>query len=118
MTLAERYHDQSLSFLINIIEHQHDYTPEAVNAAINEILRQGHERSSVIAEARKLLSQRIESYLDQFNVVNDKLELPQSHYFNEEEVKLIFMHVFNQWNTKTEDMTPDSWQYILAAGFG
>lgn len=118
MSLAQRYQNKPIQFLINIIEHKEDYTPEAVQTAINELLRQGVDREVIIKEARKHLTERIERYLEGFNVVNDKLELPQSHYFNEEEVKLIFKTVFHQWSEKSEDMTPDSWQYILAAGLG
>lgn len=118
MSLTERYKNQPLSFLVNIIEHKEDYTLEARDAALSEISRQGIEREQVIVEARKQLSIRIENYLNEFNVINDKLKLPESYYFNEEEVKLLFKTVFNAWNNKQEDMTPDSWQYILGAGLG
>ena len=118
MTLAERYKNKSLSFLVNIIEHQSDYTENAIQTAFAEIKFQAIRRELVIAEARSQLSQAIEVYLYQFNVINDSLTLPESYYFNEEEVKLIFRAVFSSWNTKQEDMNPDSWQYILAAGLG
>lgn len=118
MTLAERYADKPLSFLINIIENRNDYSEEAFETALAEIKRQGFDRSEIITEVRKRLSDEIENYLTNFNVVNDKLILPTSYYLNEEEVKLLFRQVFATWQNKTDDMTPDSWQYVLGAGLG
>lgn len=113
MTLQERYQGKELSFLINIIEHQNDYTPDAVNAARFEIMRQGIPRDEVFAEARKMLKQRITDYLENFDAVNDELKLIESYYFNEEEVKLYFREIFAEWQQKHNDMIPDGWLYAL-----
>lgn len=118
MTLADRYFDKPLSFLINIVEKRDDYSEEAFETALVEIKRQGFERSEIITEVRKRLSEEMENYLSSFNVVNDQLILPTSYYLNEEEVKLLFRQVFATWQNKTDDMTPDSWQYVLGAGLG
>lgn len=113
MTLQERYKGKELSFLINIVEHQQDYTLEAVYVVKQEIVNQGFSQEQVFDEARKMLKKRIWDYLEGFDVVNGKLELIESYYFNEEEVKLYFREVFTEWQQKHKDMIPEGWLYTL-----
>jgi len=118
LTLRERYRSQSLEFLVTVLENPGDYTEEAAIIAREELQMRRIPREDLVALARKLLSEKLRLYLDQFDVVNDSLELPESHFLNEEEVKIQFMAVFAQWKNERDDMIPDSWHYIIGAAFG
>lgn len=118
MTLKERYASQSIEQLVLIIESPVDYTEEARSVA-KEVLSERHvEREAIVSASRKVLKGRILDYLENFDVINDKLELPKSALQNEEEVKLLFRTVFTEWKNEREDMIPDSWKYVIGAGFG
>ena len=94
MTLAERYQTYELSELIHILEESHEYQPQAVETANQEIKRRGTTNEALLSAARQRLSAKIETYLNGFDVINDKLELPKSNVLNEEEVKLVFQTAF------------------------
>ncbi|MEX2597212.1 MAG: hypothetical protein WEC59_09825 [Salibacteraceae bacterium] len=118
MTIADRYKQKPLLFLVKVIEHAPDFQPEAVEAAKREIQSRKVDRADILKAARQVITEDIDAYLDSFSVVNDKLKLPKSFFLNEEEVKLVFQTCFVRWKEESDDMIPDSWLYVLGAGFG
>lgn len=95
-----------------------DYTSGAIQAAKSVLKTKGLDESAARSIAREILTKRMVEYLNNFDVVNDTLRLPLSQLLNEEEVKLLFQNVFAQWKSERDDMIPDSWKYVIAAGFG
>jgi len=118
MSYQDRYQKLSLAQLVRIVESADDYQAGAVEAAKEEIKRRRPEPSELLQSSRAVLKERIERYLNDFSVVNDQLVLQKSHYMNEEEVKLLFRSCFAEWKKENDDMIPDSWLYVLGAGFG
>jgi hypothetical protein len=119
LNLKTRYQSISNDELIGIIESpEGDYTDEAIDIARNESRNRGLSEEELRSIARQMLTERMRTYLDGFNVINDKLKLPKSRILNTEEVKALFTTVFTQWKHENDDMIPDGWQYVLAAGFG
>lgn len=118
MSLIDRYNNKSLIELVKIVESAQEYQPEAVETAKQLIRDRKLDQADILKASREVISQKINSYLESFSPVNDKLVLPESHYLNEEEVKLVFKTCFTEWKHQNDDMIPDGWQYVLAAGFG
>lgn len=118
MSLKERYTKQPLEFLVGVIESPGDFTDEARLTARDVIRERKLEPETVIKAARTVIQDRIRAYLADFDVINDTLELPKSVLLEEEDVKLLFRTAFTEWKNQNDDMTPDSWQYVLGAGFG
>ncbi|MEZ4720406.1 MAG: hypothetical protein R2813_00850 [Flavobacteriales bacterium] len=119
MTLTERYKLFSSEALVQIIESEEgDYTNEAIEAARAELKTRGVTNDDLLSLSRKVIGERIKTYLENFDVINDQLELPKSRILNEEEIKLLFQTVFAHWKSENDDMIPDSWKYVLGAGFG
>jgi len=117
MSLEERYRKKPLSFLVTVVEQAEDYRPEAVDLA-KALIREKGDESEVLKAAREVVGEKIRQYLESFSVLSDELELPNSYYLNEEEVKLVFRSQFAAWKNQNDDMIPDSWLYVLGAGFG
>jgi hypothetical protein len=118
LDLIKRYQKKSSAELVRIIETAEDYQPSAIEVAKDVLRSRNLEQAEVLRLAREVQSEKIEAYLENFSVLNDKLELPESHFLNEEEMKLVFKTCFTRWKTENDDMIPDSWLYVLGAGFG
>jgi hypothetical protein len=118
MSLIERYQNKPLTELVKIVESARDYQPEAVETAKQIIRDRKLDQADILKASREVISEKINAYLQTFSPVNDKLMLPTSHYLNEEEVKLVFKTCFTEWKHENDDMIPDGWKYVLAAGFG
>jgi hypothetical protein len=119
MDFSKLYSTYSFEPLVSIIEcKQDEYTNEAIEAAKLTLKRKGVDDGDIRSVAREILSKRIVEYLNDFDVVNDTLKLPQSRILNEEEVRLLFQNVFAQWKAESDDMIPDGWKYAIGAGFG
>ncbi len=118
MSLEETYKGKSIEFLIGLLENQADYTEDAPSAARAELHRRQVDQDEIRSIARRMLQDKIRMYLDDFDVLNDQLSLPESSILNEEEVKAEFRIVFAQWKANKEDMIPDSWQYVIGAALG
>ena len=119
LNLETRYQSITNDELIGIIESpEGDYTDAAIDVARVEMKSRGLSEEDMRSISRKLLTERMRTYLDGFNVINDKLVLPKSRILNTEEVQALFTTVFTQWKHENDDRIPDGWQYVLAAGFG
>lgn len=119
MDLIERYSRHSNKELIEIIESpRDDYTKEAIDAVKHIVKNRQLTEEEIRSMSREIIGSRIREYLKGFDVINDKLELPKSRLLNEEEVKALFQTEFARFKNESDDMIPDSWQYILAAAFG
>lgn len=118
MELIERYRKKTNEELVKVIESPADYQPEAIKVAKQVLRSRNLEQADLLKLARAIQTEKIDRYLDGFSVVNDKLELPESHFLNEEEMKLLFKTCFTRWKEENDDMIPDSWLYVLGAGFG
>ncbi|GAB5537951.1 MAG: hypothetical protein Salg2KO_00540 [Salibacteraceae bacterium] len=119
MTLRDRYASFSNEKLMAIADSpEGDYRPDAKNLAHQILIGRGLDVPQINRLARQLMMERIWNYLDQFDVVNDTFVLPVSKYLNETEVKSIFTETFTRWKHEQDDMIPDGWQYVLAAGLG
>ncbi|MEQ9188757.1 MAG: hypothetical protein RLP15_13565 [Cryomorphaceae bacterium] len=115
MELELQYHSRPTVFLIRVIEQSEDFRPEAVVAAKQVLRQRNPSHGDLLKAAREVMTERINTYLDGFSVVNDALVLPQSHFLNEEEVKLVFRACFSARKGEFDDMIPEAWKYVLGA---
>lgn len=115
MQLEQQYSSRPTSFLIRVIEQSEAFRPEAVAAAKRVLRNRNPSQGDLLKAAREVMTERINAYLDSFSVVNDALVLPQSHYLNEEEVKLVFRACFSARKGAFDDMIPEAWKYVLGA---
>jgi hypothetical protein len=119
MDLVKRYSRHTNEELIEVIECANDdYTQGALDAVAVIIKNRQLSEEDLRSIAREVIGNRIREYLKNFDVINDKLELPKSKLLNTEEVKALFSNEFSRCKNESDDMIPDSWQYILAAAFG
>lgn len=119
MNLIERYNRCTNEELVAIIESTpDDYTKKAKDAAAAILKSRKLSEDEIRSLARAVIGKRIRVYLKAFDVINDQLELPKSALLNSEEVKALFQSEFAHFKNESDDMIPDSWQYILAAAFG
>ena len=119
MDLVKRYSRNTNEELIEIIESPDgDYTQVALDAVRVVIKNRQLSEEDLRSLSREVIGNRIREYLKSFDVINDQLEMPVSNLLNVEEVKALFKTEFAQFKNESDDMIPDSWQYILAAAFG
>lgn len=109
----KRYAAKSSAELVQIIETAEDYQPTAIEAAKAILNARNLDQAEILKLARSVQKVKIERYLDAFSVVNDRLQLPESHFLNEEEMKLLFGICFTRWKEENDDMIPDSWLYAM-----
>lgn len=118
MNLEQKYSEKSVEFLVRILEFPSEYTPEALQAAA-AVLRSRNVMEATIKEvASNLLKTRLLDYFENFSVINDELTLPTSNILSREEVVPVFTQLFEEWKKENDDMIPDSWKYVIGAGFG
>ncbi|MDA7744609.1 hypothetical protein N8911_00775 [bacterium] len=119
MDLVKRYSRHTNEELIEIIESPSgDYTQIALDAVGVVIKNRQLSEEDLRSLSREVIGGRIREYLKSFDVINDELEMPVSRLLNTEEVKALFQTEFARFKNESDDMIPDSWQYILAAAFG
>ncbi|MBI9035134.1 MAG: hypothetical protein JEZ03_11745 [Bacteroidales bacterium] len=115
MTIQEKYQNESLDFLINIIENHQDYTKEAVELAKTEIVNRKPEKENVVEISRTIITQKIREYLDDFSSLNDEIILPKSIFLKEEEIEEIFNQEFEVWKERKDALRPNGLDYITGA---
>lgn len=119
MDLVERYSRHSNKELVDIIESPvDDYSEAAIDAVKTIVKNRQLTEEDVRSLSREIIGLRIREYLKNFDVINDELTMPHSRLLNEEDVKALFQTEFARFKNESDDMIPDSWQYILAAAFG
>lgn len=95
-----------------------DFTSAAKAAAQEELAHRGLTAADMNALAKKHQAAQILAYLQQFNVLTDQLELPESQLMSSDEVTELFKETFHAWKAENDDMIPDSWKYVIGAAFG
>ena len=116
MRIKEHYQKADLQTLVETIETPDDYTDEAVEAAINELESREVDDEDVRLIALNILTQKARGMLQSFSPVNDELTLPTSYFLKRDEVVKIFKREFDAHVERRQQMTPDSWSYVIGAG--
>ena len=118
MALRERYSGKNLDFFVRMLECPEDYTPEALQAAAQELKERNVTGEALKAIAVELLKDKLLDYFENFSVINDELTLPNSNILSKEEVMPVFIELFEEWKAENDDRIPDNWKYVIGAGFG
>lgn len=113
MSLRKRFAKKDSPSLVQILETPEGYTPEAMKVAEEELYSRELGEAAIHEIAVAYNTERIKNILENFDPLNDKLEVPKSFFLSPEVMKEMLKVEFKAYMDQREGFRFDVMQYAL-----
>lgn len=113
MSLRKRFAKKDSPTLVQILETPEGYTPEAMKVAEEELFSRELGDTVINEMALTYNTERIRNILENFDPLNDKLEVPKSFFLSHETMREMLKAEFKEFIDQKEGFRFDVMQYAM-----